>query len=271
MGGSSRLQDQIADHISGGLAPAFYTLSIEFGKTQSETADLLLWPILVLGAFNFFHVPLANYFGKRPVFVLASLLLSMSYLWGALAKSFQSLLWSNIIAAFAASSTEALGASIVNDLYFLHERANLMSVYMMFISGGNTIGPLICGFVVSNVSWRWFKWLAFILTTINFLAVFFLCPETRYDRSTVALATPSTPETSASVSKFSDDEESSMEKTVRANERNCSTAQVKPKTYAQQLSLWSGVPKETSLLKLFLRPFPMIAYPAVAFSFLGYA
>jgi len=246
-------------------------LSIEFGKTQSETADLLLWPILVLGAFNFFHVPMANYLGKRPVFVLMSLLLSLSYLWGALAKSFESLLWSNIIAAFAASSTEALGASIVNDLYFLHERANLMSVYMGFISGGNTIGPLICGFIVSSVSWRWYKWLAFILTTITFLTVFFLCPETRYDRSMVDVAAPSASPSSTCVSKFSDDEENSTEKTVNANERTLGTAQVKPKTYAQQLSLWSGLPKDTSLLKLFLRPFPMIAYPAVAFSFLGYA
>jgi hypothetical protein len=48
-------------------------------------------------------------------------------------------------------------------------------------------------------------------------------------------------------------------------------SQVPPKTYVQQLSLWSGVPKDTSLLRLFLRPFPFIAYPAVAFSFLGYA
>lgn len=31
-----------------------------------------------------------------------------------MAKSFKSLLWSNIIAAFAGSSTEALGAAIVN-------------------------------------------------------------------------------------------------------------------------------------------------------------
>lgn len=33
----------------GGLAPAFYHLSIEFDKTMAETSDLLIWPILVLG------------------------------------------------------------------------------------------------------------------------------------------------------------------------------------------------------------------------------
>jgi MFS family permease len=98
----------------GGLAPAFYILHLEFDKTLTETSDLLLWPILVLGVFNFFWVPIANYFGKRPVFVFASLLLCLCYIWGAVATSFESLLWSNIIAAFAGSSTEALGAAMVN-------------------------------------------------------------------------------------------------------------------------------------------------------------
>lgn len=259
----------------GGLAPAFYTLSIEFNKSQSETSGLLLWPILVLGAFNFFWVPMANYLGKRPIFVFASLLLSLCYLWGAVAATFESLLWSNIIAAFAASSTEALGASIVNDLYFLHERANLMGVYMNFISGGNTIGPLICGFIVQSVSWRWHKWLAFIITAINFLAVLLLVPETRYDRTGTDDALSSASASSSSLKNNSDEEGAAMEKTISARGREMKTnssAEAKPKkTYREQLSLWTGVPKDTNLLKLFLRPFPLIVYPAVAFSFLGYA
>lgn len=98
----------------GGLAPAFYILSNEFEKTMDETSHLLLYPILVLGAFNFFWVPMANYFGKRPVFVIASGLLCVCYIWGAVATSFGSLLGSNIVAAFAGSSTEALGAAMVN-------------------------------------------------------------------------------------------------------------------------------------------------------------
>lgn len=134
----------------GGLAPAFYKLSIQFNKSPTRTSDLLIWPILVLGLFNFLWVPIANYFGKRPVFVFCSLLLCLAYVWGAVAQSFKSLLWSNIVAAFAGSSTEALGAAMVSDLYFLHERSHFMSIYMNAISGGNTIGPLICGFVITG-------------------------------------------------------------------------------------------------------------------------
>jgi MFS family permease len=121
----------MTNYAIGGLSPAFYVLSLEFNKTQSKITGLLSWPVFTLGAFNFFWVPMANYFGKRPVFVFASLLLSLTYLWGAVAQSFESLLWSNIIAAFAGSSTEALGSAIVNDIYFLHERGNFFGIYMV--------------------------------------------------------------------------------------------------------------------------------------------
>ncbi|KAH7126815.1 major facilitator superfamily domain-containing protein [Dendryphion nanum] len=251
----------------GGLAPAFYILHLEFDKTMTETADLLLWPILVLGAFNFFWVPIANYFGKRTVFVFASLLLCVCYIWGAVATSFKSLLWSNIIAAFAGSSTEALGAAIVNDLYFLHERGAKMGIYMNAISGGNTLGPLICGFVVQGLGWRWHKWIAVILTAINFVAVALFVPETRYIPDQMANA--STPASTSSDMV----NEKTMPPGVKIIRRPSDDliGQVPKKTFVQELSLWSGTTPETNLFKAFVRPFPLIVYPAVIFSFLCYS
>ena len=111
----------MTNYAIGGLAPAFYPLSLQFHKSMTETSDLLIWPILVLGVFNFLWVPLANYIGKRPVFIFNTLLLAVAYLWGALAKSFESLFWSNNLAAFAGSASEAVAASIVNDVFFLHQ------------------------------------------------------------------------------------------------------------------------------------------------------
>ncbi|KXS96406.1 hypothetical protein AC578_3002 [Pseudocercospora eumusae] len=284
----------LTNYAIGGLAPAFYPLSIEFHKSMTETSELLIWPILVLGLFNFFWVPLANFFGKRPIFVISTLLLTVCYLWGALARTFRSLLWSNIIAAFAGSASEALAASIVNDVFFLHERANLMGWYMNAICGGNTIGPLICGFVITGSTWRIHKWCAFGATALNFLAVLLLVPETRYDRTflteesisnslneSLAACTPGSDQIkkaqpSAAASTLDpryDAEKASHDLAVSATHsthRTPSTPILK-KTYIQELSLWSGLPKDTTLLKVFLRPLPMIAYPAVIFSFLGFA
>ncbi len=257
----------------GGLAPAFYLLSQEFDKSMAQTSELLLWPILVLGVFNFFWVPVANYFGKRPVFVFCSGLLCVCFLWGAVAGSFESLLWSNVVAAFAGSSTEALGASIVNDLYFLHERGAKMGMYMNFISGGNTLGPLVCGFVITGLSWRWHKWIAVILTGLNFLTVLLFVPETRYyreggvevgdgmGRDVVEGVDPdANPDKAAPVVGESEEEAAQDSRQT-----------LPKKTWAQELSLWSGVAPDTNLVKIFVRPLPMFAYPCVIYSFLGYA
>ncbi|OAA56241.1 Major facilitator superfamily domain, general substrate transporter [Niveomyces insectorum RCEF 264] len=288
----------------GGLAPAFYPLSLEFDKTASETSALLLWPILVLGVFNFVWVPVANYVGKRPVFVGASALLCASYVWGACAGSFRSLLWSNIVAAFAGSTTEALGASIVNDLYFLHERGAKMGLYMNAIAGGNTIGPLICGFIVTGLSWRWHKWLAVILTALNFLAVLFGVPETRYLRdadqnvglspvdierlngrsgggeasAAAATATGNT-EPGAQTGDVDDVEKQTKSTgqslpvplTSPSSSSVSSVVAVPKKTWLQEISLWSGITPGTSLVRMFARPLPMFAYPCVVYAFLGYA
>lgn len=261
----------------GGLAPAFYLLSQEFDKTLAQTSDLLLWPILVLGVFNFLWVPLANHAGKRPVFVFCSGLLCACFVWGAVAGSFESLLWSHVVAAFAGSSTEALGASTVNDLYFLHERGAKMGLYMNFISGGNTLGPLVCGFVITGLSWRWHKWIAVILTGINFLTVLLFVPETRYYRGESkgeggesGVAVLSSTETVGG-----DDKAGKGNQVVDADgkkeEAHAAPTTVSKKSWVQELSLWSGTAPDTNLAKMFVRPLPMFAYPCVIYSFLGYA
>jgi MFS family permease len=261
----------LTNYALGGLAPAFFVLSQEFDKTMPEISDLLVWPILVLGVFNFFWVPVANYFGKRPVFVVASGLLCAAYVWGALASSFDSLLWSNIVAAFAGSSTEALGASIVNDLYFLHERGAKMGIYMSFISGGNTVGPLVCGFIVTSLSWRMHKWIAVILTAINFATVVLFVPETRYFRDENQNVGGGDGLSIDGPTK-SGEKPSAHANVSPAPSLTAAAATIPKKTFVQDLSLWSGLPGDgTSFIKMFVRPFPMFVYPSVIYAFLGYA
>ena len=149
-----------------------------------------------------------------------------------------------------------------------------MGIYMNSISGGNTIGPLICGFVVQSLGWRWHKWIAVIFTAINFFAVLLFVPETRFNRD-VPKSLGAT--TSDQAIESSSDEDVDVEKTVSPSVKPVpglpalEQVQVPNKSFAQQLSLWSGVPSDTNLFKMFIRPLPMIVYPAVMFAFLGYA
>jgi MFS family permease len=131
------------------------------------------------------------------------------------------------------------------------------------IAGGNTLGPLICGFIVTNKSWRWHKWIAVILTAVNFLTIILFVPETRYKRQEVVgvgmAICPSNDKIIAADEKFlgrsSDDEE---------------LQQTPKKSWRQELSPWSGV-SDTRLATMFVRPFPMLVYPPVIYAFLAYS
>lgn len=155
----------------------------------------------------------------------------------------------------------------------------MMSFYLNAINGGNTVGPLICGFIITGTSWRWHKWIAFILTMINWIICVLFVPETRYDRSQVhsGASTPTSSGSEPDIESTAQTEENGEKLTkVRTAERSAGHPssgqdQLPKKTWRQELSLWSGVPEDTSLFRLFIRPLPLIVYPAVILSFLGFA
>ncbi|CAK7204889.1 hypothetical protein SEUCBS139899_007651 [Sporothrix eucalyptigena] len=248
--------------VEGGLSPAFYDMSIEFDKSVAEMSGLLTYCVLALGLGNFLWVPCAEYFGKRPVFVVSSAIFFAFLCWSATAKSFETLLTSRVILSIAGGSTEALGAAIVNDLFYLHERGAKMGMYMVGLTLGNSVGPLIGGFVAETIGWRWFLWLSTILSGITFAAVVLFVPETRFKRKYDDGIIPTNGREVESKSPALEIEQTSADGNSLVPAR---------KTYWQQLSLWSGIPEDVSFFAILLQPFPLLFYPAVFWAVLGYA
>lgn len=124
--------------------------------------------------------------------------------------------------------------------------------------------------------------MATIFVGVNFLCVLFFVPETRYNRDfSAALDSGNTTAELASGDYFPQSyEEKDLASSPAATEvtpsprmgspTGNSGRQVPKKTFFQNLSLYSGVPK-TNVVKMFFRPFPLFMYPAVIFAFLSYA
>lgn len=123
--------------------------------------------------------------------------------------------------------------------------------------------------------------MAAIFTGVTFLAIVFFVPETRYDRDFsqsfgASLPTPSTRSASEDdESRYTPVEEKTTNHTANGTQPVPPYEQQQPpqlpkKTRLQDMHLFSGR-SPTSLTTLFLRPFPLIAYPAVIFAFLAYA
>jgi MFS family permease len=102
------------------------------------------------------------YFGRRPVFLVASFGFFGTVIWGGAAQSFNSLVASRILCAFFASAGEALALSIVADLFFLHERGRWVGVFFFCLSNGPSFGSIVSGFLITALGWRWLFWVRHI-------------------------------------------------------------------------------------------------------------
>jgi hypothetical protein len=103
-----------------------------------------------------------------------------------------------------------------------------------------------------------------IASGINAVFIFFFFPETQYFR------THSTDEPRNNVTSSSEKEISTVEdeKTMPLSE---TPSPQRKRSYLQELKPWSKINPNTNYLNLLLRPWPLIVYPALLYSFLAYA
>lgn len=82
--------------------------------------------VLFLGAFNIFWVPLSNWAGRRPVLLVATLLMTLSCVWAGVAKGYDSLLAARMFQGMGGAAADTVAPALVGDVFFLHERGRAM-------------------------------------------------------------------------------------------------------------------------------------------------
>ena len=63
------------------LGPGFVPISAQLGITIDTLSEATAWLILTLGICVFFFNPLAKIYGKRPIYVFASIVLFIVSVW----------------------------------------------------------------------------------------------------------------------------------------------------------------------------------------------
>jgi predicted MFS family arabinose efflux permease len=84
---------------------------------------------LGVGASAIFFVPSARVWGKRHLFILGTVIIIFSSVWGGLSRNYTVLLWARIFQGIGTAPFEALVNASVGDLYFVH--VSLPSVFFI--------------------------------------------------------------------------------------------------------------------------------------------
>lgn len=236
-------------------------------------------------------IPFALKYGSRPVYVLSSIAQFAISIWAAKTQTAGDWWGVNSVQCWLGSLAEVLIQMTIADVYFVHQRGLMNTIYIWTANVGSNLAVVASGFITQNQGWRWVWWWCAIFFGVQIIMFLFGFEETKFmdfqvlqgHRGSVVstaehimtegmkekeTSTPALPR-SADVETGVDDE--------TAVARGLSVIHISPdiprKTYLQKLSLLTTTKGPWShFLRHSWQPFMILAsIPGVLFCSLCYA
>ncbi|KAJ6507772.1 MFS general substrate transporter [Mycena vitilis] len=229
------------------IAALFHASPGEFPKVYSS------YFVLVLGMSTIFLQVGSVKFGKRPIYLITSLLLCVSTVWASYTNSLGNFAGARVFMGIAAAPLEFLVGASINDIYHVHERSIPIAIWNLALINGINVTPIITGQILNkpNLGFRWaFRFFA-IAVGVLCIAQFLFMPETTFFRESIVPQSKSKSESSSNGSK----ERVEMRDTEDKREQP-----TKPlRGYVSSLKPWNGVYKTAS------NPFTLLMRPLLLF------
>lgn len=157
------------------------------GPPISKVNLLSTLPFLVNGVASYILVPLSIAYGRRPVILFSGVMAWSGGIWAGFSTSLDSHIIARAFQGFGAGAVEALIPLILQDMLFINERNKAFSLVSagqgLFIVAIGLTSPLI----VVRLSWRWIYYITAGTGLLVWIAMIFLVPETKWNRSPAEL------------------------------------------------------------------------------------
>lgn len=102
---------------------------------------------------------LSDIFGRRPVYLSAMALFLFGSLLCGLATSMNQLIAFRAVQGIGAGGLLPLVFTIIGDMFSLEQRARMQGLFSGVWGVSAVVGPLLGGFLVDQVDWRWVFWI----------------------------------------------------------------------------------------------------------------
>jgi MFS transporter, DHA1 family, multidrug resistance protein len=132
---------------------ALYNLGLAFGP--------------VIGA------PLSEQYGRKAVFVVTTPILVLFMVGASISPSLPALIICRFFAGIFASPNINNTSVTILDYIEERHRGTVMGIYYSIPSESATLAPLLGGFVVRAMGWRWTQWVAIMLAVACYIPTLF--------------------------------------------------------------------------------------------------
>ncbi|TQN69422.1 putative MFS-type transporter [Colletotrichum shisoi] len=221
----------------------------------AQTAYFFTTTALLQGVGNFFWVPMANKFGRRPVYIASYSIYFACTIWLIFDHTYGGFLAGRILMGFGAGAAETIAPISIADVFYLHERGTIMALYTAFLSAGVGFGLVISGLVTINHDWRVIYQVSAALVGAVLLLAFFTFPETAYERDDASAWNR--------LGSLGGSKPGSMGSETELSRPARDSSEPAKQAYLTSLKLFNKTLTQESLLKLALRPLGLIILPPV--------
>jgi multidrug resistance protein len=129
--------------------------------------------------------PFSEINGRRPVFIASGILFVICQLCTGLTKSYAGMLVVRFFTGVGGSTFSTMVGGVVADIYHAENRNTPMALFSGSALFGTGWGPLVCGFIAQNTTWRWIFYMQAIA---NGAAVALICVVFKETRGSVLLS-----------------------------------------------------------------------------------
>ncbi|WWC61522.1 uncharacterized protein I303_104106 [Kwoniella dejecticola CBS 10117] len=161
---------------------AFPTMGKAFGVSPGQIPKTIGYNLLGIAVGPLFWNPLSRTIGRRPVYLLGSLLFIPCVVWMALSKTYVEFAIARVFAGITSSFSQTIPPATVGDIYVKEVRGSKMSMFAVAVVIAPAIAPVFCGLIIEHTTWRALFWLILGLAVLQFGAFFFVVPETLWNQ-----------------------------------------------------------------------------------------
>ncbi|KAJ7347191.1 major facilitator superfamily domain-containing protein [Mycena albidolilacea] len=166
----------MATFTAAAIQSAFVPIALDLHVSVQRATYLTALVIAILGGAPLFWRPLANRYGRRPIFLVSLLCSLVGNIGCAKSPSYGTMGLCRAITAFFISPAAAIGTA--------RELATYMGIWTIMATCGVPIAPFIFGFVAERLSYRWIYWVLAMVNGVQFILYFLFGPETLCVRDT---------------------------------------------------------------------------------------
>lgn len=164
----------VSSAFSGGMSQ----IMEDFGASQEIVILGVSLFVLGFAIGPLIWAPLSEIFGRRHIFTISFMFLTVFNAGAAGAKNIETLIILRFLAGSFGSSPFGNGGGTIADMFPASQRGIAISLFAAAPFLGPTLGPVIGGFLAAAAGWRWVEGLLAAFSGMLWLCIIFLLPET---------------------------------------------------------------------------------------------